>query len=271
MKRIKESQFLFSPIAGFNFDINYTETYKYGFIEQFEMHTHNEIEFYVSVEGDVSFLVNNILYPVAPGDIVISRPGEHHHCVCHSEKDRKYFCIWFGSEENSFIKNFFKDNVSGNLISPEKNEKKRLIDLCFRMLEKDMGEMEKYFCFFSILDILKSAEGNVVGQQNLPEDLMRVLGYIDLHISENVKISRIADTLYISESTIERRFKEYLKIKPMEFIRDRKMVMAAKLLKGGKSVLDSGLAVGYADNSYFIKLFKEHYGVTPYKYKKDYS
>ena len=46
------------------------------------------------------------------------------------------------------------------------------------------------------------------------------------------------------------------------------MILAATLLREGKSVLDVGLKLGYADNSYFIKLFRKYYGVTPLQYKK---
>ena len=43
---------------------------------------------------------------------------------------------------------------------------------------------------------------------------------------------------------------------------------AATLLQEGASVSDAVLSVGVADLSYFIQLFKQHYGVTPRRYKQ---
>lgn len=271
METKKQASLNLPSINNFNIEIAYTDSYESGVIPKFELHTHREIELYIGIKGDVSFLVNNKLFPVSYGDIIISRPEEYHHCVCHSEKKRKFFCVWFECEQNPFIREFFKKNVTANLVIPDELKKKELIDIGFRLLNDDMDEHEKYSCFFMILSILESAQSKIVSYQKMPKDLIRMLEYIDEHISENICIFDIAAELYISESTVERRFKEYLKIRPMEFIRKRKMVMAAEMLKNGETVLNTGLAVGYSDNSYFIKLFKQNYGITPHKYKKDYS
>lgn len=268
MINIKEHDFSLISIEKFDFKIVYVETHSEG-KEEFELHSHDEIEFYIGVEGDVSFLVNNNIYPVSYGDIVISRPGEQHHCICRSEKDRKYFCIWFSYEKNPFLTALFQENITETLISPDKEKKEQLMKTCYELLQSDISDEEKYFNFFNILGILKSARGNFLNPVNIPEDLKIVLEYIDAHIYENMRISNMAEELYISESTIERRFKEWLGIKPGEFIRKKKMIKAAQTLLNGGSVLDAGLASGYSDNSHFIKLFKQHYGVTPHKYKKE--
>ena len=44
---------------------------------------------------------------------------------------------------------------------------------------------------------------------------------------------------------------------------------SAELLKKGESVLSAGTSVGFADNSYFINLFKRFYKVTPLQYKRE--
>ena len=54
-----------------------------------------------------------------------------------------------------------------------------------------------------------------------------------------------------------------------EFIQKKKILAAAELLKKGESVLSAGTSVGFADNSYFINLFKRFYKVTPLQYKRE--
>lgn len=270
MKNTKNSKLSIPTLNNFGLDIHYTEAPYRGEIERFELHTHSEIEFYINIAGDISFLVNNKLYPAGFGDVIISRPGEYHHCVCHSPKDHNYFCVWLQCEQNPFIKEFFTETVKSNLVSPTKAQKEELIEFFFRLMKDDIDNQEKFFCFFNILNILKSAEGMEVKQQDMPRELAKALKYIDENISKNIKVSDISRDLYISESTVERRFKEYLNIKPLEFIRKRKMIIAAELLRKGESVLNTGIAVGYSDNSYFIKVFSRYYGMTPYRYKKKY-
>jgi len=269
MKTMTNEEFSLIPIEKINFKIVYAETHDEG-VEEFELHAHDEMEFYIGVAGDISFLVNNSIYPVSFGDVIISRPGEQHHCICHSEKDRKYFCIWFSLENNEFLSSVFENQINEVLISPDEGQKEQLIKKCYELLNKEVSSEEKFFDFLQILSILKTANGNPHNLLNMPDDLVYMLQYIDNHISENIKITDMAEELFISESTIERRFKEWLGTKPGEFIKKKKIVNAAQVLKKGGTVLDAGMAVGYSDNSHFIKLFKAHYGMTPHKYKKKY-
>ena len=102
----------------------------------------------------------------------------------------------------------------------------------------------------------------------LPQSISKIIDYIDSHIHEEISISEIAKTLYISQSTLTRQFKAYLDITPLEFVRRRKLALAVLLLQEGKSVLAAGAGVGYSDTSYFIELFKKYYGTSPYRYKK---
>jgi AraC-like DNA-binding protein len=102
----------------------------------------------------------------------------------------------------------------------------------------------------------------------MSEELSEILSYIDAHVCEKLTLDLLEKELFISKSTIERRFQEELNLNPSEFIRKRKLIIAANMLLNGASVLDAGNSVGYADNSHFIKLFKEYFGQTPSKYKK---
>jgi AraC-like DNA-binding protein len=120
-----------------------------------------------------------------------------------------------------------------------------------------------------LIEILRRNETvKETANPSVPKTLEKALSYIEQHIYEPLQVSKIAEALHYSESTLERLFKEYLKITLFEFIRKKKMILAATLLREGKSVLDVGLKLGYADNSYFIKLFRKYYGVTPLQYKK---
>lgn len=103
----------------------------------------------------------------------------------------------------------------------------------------------------------------------MPQELRKIIDYIDAHIYEEITVTGIAKALYISQGAFERKFKAALDITPSEYIRKKKLVLAAEMLKDGKSVLTAGSSVGYNDASYFIELFKRYYGVTPYQYKKN--
>ena len=56
-----------------------------------------------------------------------------------------------------------------------------------------------------------------------------------------------------------------------EFIKSKRLNLAAELLRNGASVLNASVECGFCDSSHFITHFKKSFGMTPLKYKKLYS
>ena len=256
-------------LSTFDFQIKYTETDKKSHNHETDIHTHDEFEIYINIEGDISFLVESSIYPVKRGDVIISRPGEHHHCIYNSNAPHKLYWILFDCKKNKDILDFWLKGTSNNFISPDSDMKNELLEICDLLYKNQNSPEDKIYYFFRLLRILKSSNKNsFTDTSTTSAELTSIIDYINAHIYEDIKITDICNATYISQSTVERRFKEHLKMNPLEFIRQKKMVLAAEMLKSGETVTNVGQTVGYADNSHFIKLFKRYYGVTPYQYKK---
>lgn len=82
-----------------------------------ESHIHRECEIYVNLSGDVSFEVENRIYPVSRGSVIITRPFEYHHCIYHSNQLHEHFWITFSAgASDAFLAMFYgrgkgKDNL----------------------------------------------------------------------------------------------------------------------------------------------------------------
>lgn len=266
-----KKELTFPDLNKFNFEITYSEINRKNQREGTQLHSHNKFEIYINLSGDVSFLVENKLYPLTHGDVIIARPNEYHHCIHRSDAQHKHFWILFECN-NSSLMDFMYHKPINNYISPTEDLKNELTAICFKMLNQDLSEQSKFYNFFRLLEILKiSTNESLAPTQAMPDDIMKIITYIDNHIAENITLNNLSKNLFISISTLERKFKNHLNIKPLDFIRKKKLIAAANLLRNGESVLNAGLNVGYSDNSYFIKLFKQQYGITPYKYKKLYN
>lgn len=269
MNCAKEARIHFPAVNEFEFKIRYSELDRSTHVQEIDLHTHEECEIYINLAGDISFMVESKVYPLTRGDVILARPGEYHHCIYRSEARHKLFWILFSGNQNQELLDLFYGEEQVNFISPTEELKIELIDLCHSLLNEKMTDMDRYFLFFRLQSILKTSMTNkTVMKDAIPKDLSDTLVYIEQHITENLQISSIAKALHISESTIERKFKEYLKLTPMELIRRKKILLAADLLRNGESVLNAGLQIGYQDNSHFIKLFKRYYGITPLQYQK---
>lgn len=268
MKTSKMANIKFEEIKNFEFMIKRTRTNRYIHTHEIGLHIHRELEIYINLSGDVSFLVENNLFPVSYGDIIIARPGEHHHCVYNSDNEHSFFWILIDTDSNKDLFEFLLNSNFPNLIKPYKHEKDKIISLCEKMLDNKLSQFEKFYYLLSFMNILRENADNSLHSSSLPNDLLIALRYIDENISENIKVSDISNHTFSSASTLERRFKQYLGLKPLEFIQKKKILTAAEFLKNGESVLNAGMNVGFSDNSYFISLFKRFYRVTPSQYKK---
>lgn len=262
------TKFKIPELKSFNFQIKYNEIEPKNHWHEIDLHIHNEFELYINLEGDISFLVGDSLYPVSRGDVIIARPGEQHHCVYRSDKPHKMFWILFDCQKNSSLLDFLQPEFNDNYIPTEGKLSEEILELCAKLHSEKLSKEEQLYSFFRIFAILKESKNKSANVEDiLPQDLSQIIDYIDQHIHEQLTVTQIANDLFISQSTLERRFKQILDITPLEFIRKKKLILAAQLLQSGESVLQTGLNLGYSDNSYFIQIFKKYYGCTPYKYK----
>lgn len=89
--------------------------------------------------------------------------------------------------------------------------------------------------------------------------------YSDLHISLN----SIADKLYISPNYLSTLFKSEIGITFSEYLTSYRIEKAKTLLKDVKvKIYEVAEAVGYNDQHYFTKVFKNFTGMTPKEFKE---
>ena len=144
-----------------------------------QTHIHSCYEIYVNVSGDVSFLVENNLYDLKHGDVIIARPGEYHHCVYRSDAPHKLFWILFDCQKNKDILDFLKDGFRENYISPQGDLREELIDLCYALHHRSLTNEEKIYAFFRIFAILKQSKNNVSEKSLLSHELHKIIDYIE--------------------------------------------------------------------------------------------
>lgn len=78
-----------------------------------------------------------------------------------------------------------------------------------------------------------------------------------------LRITALMDRLCISQSPLEKRFRQVVGTSPKKFASIVRMHRAIKLLSEGQRFTDTGLTAGYFDQAHFGKEFKLFTGVTP--------
>lgn len=103
------------------------------------------------------------------------------------------------------------------------------------------------------------------GQENhLGAELKK---YLEEHYTENLTIENLSKEFGFVPSYLARIFKKEYGITIGNYILERRMEVAKRLLKTNGRVKDVALQVGYADPYYFSKVFKKNIGCWPRDYK----
>ncbi len=107
-------------------------------------------------------------------------------------------------------------------------------------------------------------------EENVHEIVAKAKYYISEHLAENLTVSNIAVSLYITPNYFSRLFKRVTKEGCNEYI-VRKRIEKAKSLLDTTSlkVGEIAMMVGYRDTNYFSLAFKKHTGKSPTKYRDE--
>lgn len=133
-----------------------------------------------------------------------------------------------------------------------------------KTLDEDRRKMEAIFDVKSMrLRAQKSLQ-----TKNDPR-ITVLLDYITTHPEKNLTRKEICDIAQISESTLRRLFKEKTGKTVQDFVKETKMVNAARrLLVTNDAIATISYDLGYEAPSYFGKCFKEIFGVSPQEYRR---
>jgi len=102
----------------------------------------------------------------------------------------------------------------------------------------------------------------------ISRNLRLAMDYIYDHLNERLGVAEVAEYAGISESQLRRDFRTYLSTSPADFVREKKVEFAKnRLVYSDISYVDLANDLGFASHSHFIKIFKEHTGMTPMEYR----
>jgi AraC-like DNA-binding protein len=101
----------------------------------------------------------------------------------------------------------------------------------------------------------------------------KIIETIHENISEpDFNVERLAELTYISRASLLRKIKVLSGLTPVDFIRAIKIKKAAELIATGDyQIGEVSYLIGINSTSYFIKLFRKQFGVTPKEFVKQHK
>lgn len=122
-----------------------------------------------------------------------------------------------------------------------------------------------------IFSILASC-GTDIYNRRLSGLVKHALGYVSENLYASMTVRHVAEACAVSTATLTHKFTAEIGVSPGKYIDDMIMRKGEELLTGTElSLFEISEALGFYDQFYFSRKFKEKHGVSPLSYRKMYK
>jgi len=91
--------------------------------------------------------------------------------------------------------------------------------------------------------------------------------YVDAHLTEKLTLKSVSAYCGVSVSTVTQLFQKKASTTFHDFVTQRRMEMAQKLIQAGVPLEQVGKEVGYRDHSTFYRAFRRQFDLSPREYR----
>lgn len=256
--------------------------------EEVPLHWHDEMEIIYIKKGQGVVNVDFRSYRVNENTIVLILPGQLHSIEQYEDHIMEYENIIFSPQmlipknADSCSTEYIQPLLRGKItvptiftpVYPYYRDVVAPLDSCDEISKTKPQGYELYiksmlFQFFFILNNRCRNLTKPPKDRKALDKTKLVTKYVENHYTEKITIAQIAELVEFSESHFMRYFKETMGISFIEYLKDYRLMMAARLLQASDdSILDIATEVGFDNLSYFNRSFKQKYGITPRQFRK---
>ena len=245
-----------------------------------EFHAHDFLELYYFLDGSVTYYIEDQVYDLCPGDLLIIPAGKMHRPVIANEHAAyERMVLWItpqylqsiDSPAGDLQKNLQKVGEHGYCVPFRGDETVFVTALLKKLLYKQKNDTDPKFCAGAVelylWTIFRSYGVIDTTHRNETQVIPQVIRYITEHFSEPLTLEDIAAEFFVSKSYLNRHFKAYTNSTVYAYIMALRLTHARRMLREGIPAVEAGRECGFSDYSTFYKAFKTQTGLSPQQFK----
>lgn len=250
------------------------------------LHSHNFYEFYFLLAGSCSYQIENSIFAIKPGDVLLFSINQPHRPLfsgSHGVYERIVLRIsentlrMLSDEKSDLNTCFSKENSRKAYRFPLETQNKIRVILSQLINEQDhgkdfFGSELLYKAYLTELLILfqrncgKKQKSPVTDSAKQLQLIETVDHYIEEHFDQHICVEELANHVYLSKYYFMRHFKEITGLSVYQYITQKRLIVAANLIKKGTPITSSYLLCGFGDYTNFLRAFKKQFGCSPKTY-----
>ena len=240
-------------------------------------------------QGEQPYVIDGTEYLLRSNELLIVYPGEEHSTGTVSEnRGRLYWVILKATSENGRwlgLSPPFGSELLQRLLDRELPRRFRAEPSVRALLEHvlsagnpdhspaSLKAQELWWGLRMQHKLVECLLAVVASRQQSPKSfptgrILKIANAISQDPAEPHSVGKLAGEASLSVPQFQRRFKEEIRLPPMEYVTRRRIERATELLKSTtRTITQIALDVGYSSSQYFATVFKKFTGEAPTAYR----
>ena len=241
------------------------------------MHWHPDYEFLLVKEGILDFYVNGEILHIKPGQGLFVNSERMHYGYSEKKKEVLFDLVIISPE---MIRNPFNTEVLDALSSAENADYllfhsnmmiwpmlKRIMLIDNKHETDYQLEIQSETCLL-VKELSSLCSGSSL---HVSDDLLTVrkmISFIHEHFSEKISVADIALSALVNRNQCFRLFQNTMHISPQQYLEQYRISQSIEMMSVKENMSEIAQSCGFCSQSYYTKIFKEYYRMTPMQFKK---
>ena len=230
-----------------------------------ERHCHAQFEMIAVVRGDITLVLEGTPYRLQKNHAIIIPPLLYHSVTANEKGSYRRVTALFGLDAipTAIQSTFLQRDRDAMIVASPTVE--RIGQACLEENKEFYAPLIE--CL--IVQILYEALQEKQQRSRIDADdfLHKTLQYIDRHLHEKILLDDLARHTARSKSSFCHLFEEKMNISPKQYILQKKLALAGKMIEEGVPHNVVARQLGYENYSNFYRIYLKHFGVNPTKKK----
>ena len=257
------------------------------------LHCHDGYEVLMMKRGNVDMQIEDRMITLQPGDIVLIPPYVFHFA---RQQSTDTYCRVVLNMKEALIQSLIASNESYRHITDvfyqtpdyhihvNGSTLRQLIDLACALEATSGSKADAYGATIlskSLLSIIlvilnrqaaASSVAPILPQTqapSMPKVVTDVIHYVDQNLAGDLSVSGIAESVHLNSVYLTRRFRQYSGLSLQQYIIEKRLAEAKRMLRNGQSPTEVCYACGFNNYSNFSRTFTNHVKISPRQYQEN--
>lgn len=256
------------------------------------LHCHDGYEVLMMKRGNVGMQIEDRTITLQPGDIVLIPPYVFHF-ACQQSSDT--YCRVVLNMKETVIQSLIARDESYRHITDvfyqtpdyhihvNGSTFRQLIDIACALEAASGSKADAYGANIlskSLLSIIlvilnrqaASSVAPILPQTqapSMPKVVTDVIHYVDQNLAGDLSVSGIAESVHLNSVYLTRLFRQYSGLSLQQYIIEKRLAEAKRMLRNGQSPTDVCYACGFNNYSNFSRTFTNHVKISPRQYQEN--